>query len=78
LQCNWNPQLPFRRYALEVHGKSFLYKMVRNIVGAVVAAGLGVVTPQQLVECLQSKSRGPWTTAPAHGLTLKRVFYTDW
>ena len=48
-------------YHFTLIGNSFLYKMVRNIVGALVYEGQGKL------------NHGRYT-APAHGLTLKRVY----
>ena len=61
---------------VEVEGDGFLYKMVRTIVGTLLQVGRGERTPASLRELLASQDRrqaGP--TAPAHGLTLVRVFY---
>lgn len=49
-------------YHFTLIGNSFLYKMVRNIVGSLVYAG-------------RKKPNHGRYTAPAHGLTLKRVYY---
>jgi tRNA pseudouridine38-40 synthase len=62
--------------SIDVRGKSFLYKMVRTIVGTLLEVGQGKRTPLQVVESLGSRSRsaaGP--TAPAHGLVLVSVSY---
>ncbi len=59
-----------------ITGKSFLYKMVRNIVGTLVYVGANKFNPTFMKELLHSRNRslgGP--SAPAHGLTLNRVFY---
>ena len=50
--------------------------MVRNIVGTLVEAGLGKITPEDVKQILESKdrTRAP-ATAPAHGLFLKKVNY---
>lgn len=56
----------------------FLYKMARNIVGALLAVGSGKITPDQLKEILEAKDRrkAPMA-APAKGLFLKDVLYKD-
>ena len=61
---------------IEVEGDSFLYNMVRNIVGTLVEVGSGRMEPEKIKEILEAKNRtaaGP--TAPAAGLCLIRVMY---
>ena len=61
---------------ITVEGRSFLYKMVRNIVGTLVAIGKGELSPDQLEKILASGDRkAAAMTAPAHGLTLEQVLY---
>lgn len=65
------------RWRISVHGDHFLYKMVRNIVGTLIYVGCGKLPPS-LIDILQSKDRTQaGVTAPAHGLTLHRVFYSS-
>ena len=57
-----------------IKGNRFLYKMVRNIVGALVYVGQGKLV--SLAEILRSQDRKKGgVTAPAHGLHLHQVFY---
>lgn len=59
-----------------VVGDGFLRGMVRALVGTLIEVGLGRRSPEALAELLAGRPRseaGP--TAPAHGLTLERVFY---
>lgn len=57
-------------------GESFLYKMVRNIVGTLVYVGRGRIEPEELNKIFDLRSRiHAGMTAPAHGLTLKRIYY---
>ena len=57
-------------------GNSFLYKMVRNIVGTLVYIGQGKLKPSDIPKILASKQRAyGGVTAPAHGLILKKVYY---
>ncbi len=57
-------------------GNSFLYKMVRNIVGKLVYIGQGKLKLSMLESIIASGLRkNAGICAPAHGLTLKRVFY---
>jgi tRNA pseudouridine38-40 synthase len=74
-----------RRLEVRVRGRSlrvvadadgFLYKMVRSLVGALVAAGEGKLTPAQVKVLLASGVRTPQVlTAPPQGLFLRRVRY---
>ena len=54
----------------------FLYKMVRNIVGTLLAVGCGQIPSRSVHKLLKSKDRtlAP-ATAPAHGLCLVSVCY---
>ena len=68
--------LPENRLLIEVKGDTFLYKMVRNLVGTIVYLGLGKIPLEDLEKILQSKQRArAGICAPAHGLTLQQVFY---
>jgi tRNA pseudouridine38-40 synthase len=59
-----------------VEADGFLRKMVRSIVGGLIAAGRGAVTLEDLRRALQSGDRGAWPApAEARGLTLVRVEY---
>jgi tRNA pseudouridine38-40 synthase len=60
----------------EVEADGFLRKMVRSLVGGIVAAGRGLVAVEGLREALEARYRGGWPApAPARGLTLVRVDY---
>jgi len=62
---------------IQVYGVSFLYKMVRNIVGTLLYVGLEKFKANEVRDILASKDRkqaGP--TAPAHGLFLDSVKYS--
>lgn len=57
-------------------GKSFLYKMVRNLVGTLVHVGEGKIPANEIKSILLSKKRSKaGVTAPAHGLTLHNISY---
>ena len=59
-----------------VRGSQFLYKMVRNLVGTLVYVGRGHIQVEAVAKILHLRDRSQaGVTAPAHGLTLKRVFY---
>lgn len=57
-------------------GNLFLYKMVRNIVGTLTYVGRKKIEPEQIPHILTLQSRSAaGITAPAHGLTLKKIYY---
>jgi tRNA pseudouridine38-40 synthase len=61
---------------IRVSGSHFIWKMVRRIVGVLVAAGTGELQMNDVREFLDSKSTTPARlTAPASGLFLERVYY---
>ena len=61
----------------DIFADGFLYKMVRNIVRALVKVGEGRYTRDDLVRILAAKDRQAAPgTAPASGLYLERVFYS--
>lgn len=61
---------------VRVTGSHFLWKMVRRLVGVLVAVGRGDLAPGQVARLLTSESDVPAKlTAPASGLFLERVFY---
>jgi len=60
----------------EVEADGFLRKMVRSIVGGLVAAGRGVASVDDLRRALAAGDRRAWPApAEARGLTLVRVEY---
>jgi tRNA pseudouridine38-40 synthase len=68
---------------VRVVGSHFLWKMVRRIVGVLVAAGRGQLDPGGVGRLLAADSTTPAAVAaPASGLFLERVFYDapprDW
>jgi tRNA pseudouridine38-40 synthase len=65
-----------RRVRITAEADGFLYKMVRNLVGALVAAGQGRLTLEQAERMLSSPARAPRVeAAPPQGLFLDRVCY---
>jgi tRNA pseudouridine38-40 synthase len=61
---------------LHVRANSFLYRMARNMVGALIAVGRGAMTVNDVKRVLDEKDRtelGP--PAPPQGLYLERVDY---
>ncbi|MEM1156676.1 MAG: tRNA pseudouridine(38-40) synthase TruA [Verrucomicrobiota bacterium] len=64
------------RITLKFHGDGFLYRMVRNLTGAIVRAGDGRLTPAEIHTILTARNRSSAPPpAPAHGLYLVKVFY---
>lgn len=60
----------------EVEAEGFLRKMVRSMVGGLVAAGRGAVSVEDLARALDARDRRGWPPpAAACGLTLVRVSY---
>jgi len=74
-----------RRLEVRARGRSvrvvaeadgFLYKMVRRLVGALVASGEGKLTPGELRALLEAGARtARIATAPPQGLFLQKVLY---
>jgi len=63
---------------ITVAANAFLYRMVRNLVGTLVAIGRGAVPPEALLEICDSRRRDRCSApAPASGLTLMRVDYPE-
>jgi len=74
----WKVDLKARGDSLEfiIEGSGFLYKMVRSMVGALLDVGTGKLSPQKIYEILKSRKRTEVVvSAPAHGLSLEKVFY---
>jgi tRNA pseudouridine38-40 synthase len=65
-----------RRLTFRIEADGFLRGMVRNIVGTLVAVGLGKLPPQEMSAILASRDRRrAGATAPARGLFLVEVHY---
>jgi tRNA pseudouridine38-40 synthase len=63
-------------FVYEVEADGFLRKMVRSMVGGLIAAGRGALSVEELAGRLASRERRLWPApAPACGLTLVRVEY---
>lgn len=64
--------------AITVAADGFLYHMVRNIAGLLLAVGRGTLRPGDVLGLIEGRDRGALpATAPAHGLCLMRVYYPD-
>jgi len=71
---------PLESGMIEFHvtGTGFLKYMVRIIAGTLSDIGRGVVTVDAIDRVLENRDRSfLGQTAPAHGLTLVRVFFGD-
>ncbi len=63
---------------IEADGRSFLRHMVRNLASTLVEVGQGRRPPADMAKVLESRDRAnAAATAPAHGLCLVRVRYSD-
>ena len=61
---------------IDIYGKSFMYKMVRSLVGLLVAVGSGRIAPEKVPELLNAEPGSRISNvAPAKGLTLVEVYY---
>ena len=61
---------------VHIEGSHFLWKMVRRLVGVLVEAGRGGLSPDEAADMLTRASPVPARlTAPASGLFLERVYY---
>ena len=65
-----------RRVRIVAEADGFLYKMVRSLVGGLVAAGEGRISLEQLRAMLATRQRPVAVrTAPPYGLFLEKVLY---
>ncbi|XP_051532417.1 tRNA pseudouridine synthase-like 1 [Myxocyprinus asiaticus] len=67
-------------WELTFKSRSFLYRQVRRITGALVAVGQGRLSIHQIQELLEARDSLAFPknmTAPAHGLFLTNVGYRD-
>ena len=63
-------------HSFTITGDGFLRHMVRNIVGTLLEVGLKRRTEQGFQEAMMGKKRAAaGATAPAHGLTLQKIYY---
>lgn len=64
------------RLCCDITGAGFTYRLVRSLVGAMVAVAHGTCTPADLAAALTGEdSPAGRQQAPAHGLCLRRVAY---
>ena len=63
---------------IRIAGSHFLWRMVRRVVGVLAAVGRGELSTADAAGFLDERSEVPATlTAPASGLFLESVFYTE-
>ena len=61
---------------IKMHANGFLYHMARNIVGSLIAVGLGRLSVEDFKRIFEGCDRNKAApTAPPHGLCLYEVFY---
>lgn len=65
-----------RKIKILTEGSGYLYKMVRIISGALMEVGFGKLEPSDIEAILEARKRtNKFSTAPAKGLFLEKVFY---
>ncbi len=75
-RCGIRKKGPLLTFVIE--GNGFLYKMCRGITGTLVQIGEGRFPPEEIRAMLEGKDRRiAGVNAPAHGLTLMKVFYAS-
>ena len=61
---------------VDVWGQSFLYKMVRTMVGTLLEVGRGKRRPAEIRDCLEARDRRfSEATVAGRGLCLMSVYY---
>ncbi|MDD3118386.1 MAG: tRNA pseudouridine(38-40) synthase TruA [Victivallales bacterium] len=59
-------------------GNGFLYKMIRSLMGAITAVGMGRLEPDDIARIMAARQRTAHVeTCPPQGLFLMKVFYDD-
>lgn len=75
LRADWREDRPWLTFDIEAN--AFLYRMVRSIVGTLLAVGRGVLGEDTFAQILSACDRGQsGPTAPPHGLCLMAVAYS--
>ncbi|PCI92981.1 tRNA pseudouridine(38-40) synthase TruA [Candidatus Aerophobetes bacterium] len=65
-------------FLITILGDHFLYKMARNIAGLICYVGAGKIPLEDVENVLAQKLRkNAGMTAPAKGLTLKKIYYKN-
>ncbi len=74
LEVAWRHDPPWLFF--EIEANAFLFRMVRSIVGTLLAVGRGKLSPDEFDQVLASQDRSlAGKTAPARGLCLIQVAY---
>ena len=74
--ASWHEEAPFLVFQIEAN--AFLYRMVRSIVGSLVAVGSGAWTADEFKTALQAQDRNrSAAAAPPQGLYLASIVYKD-
>jgi tRNA pseudouridine38-40 synthase len=73
----WTNQNTISTYTVEIIGDRFLYKMIRFMMGAMIAVGKGQLSIHDINVMLKTgqRSRKEFECAPAHPLILQNVQY---
>ena len=74
--AEWHEEAPFLVFHIEAN--AFLYRMVRSLVGSLVAVGTGAWTAEDFDAALRERNRNrSATAAPPQGLYLASVVYEE-
>jgi tRNA pseudouridine38-40 synthase len=74
LRADWREERSWLTFDIEAN--AFLYRMVRSVVGTLLAIGRGMLGEGSLAQLLVARDRGQaGPTAPPHGLCLMAVAY---
>ena len=75
-KAQWHEERPFQVFHIEAN--AFLYRMVRSLVGSLVAVGTGAWTVEDFYTAFQERNRdSSAAAAPPQGLFLASVTYED-
>ena len=75
-EASWLREAPL--LVFQIVANAFLYRMVRSIVGSLVAVGTGAWTAEEFVAAFQEQDRNrSAAAAPPQGLYLASIFYED-
>ncbi|PYS99449.1 MAG: tRNA pseudouridine(38-40) synthase TruA [Acidobacteria bacterium] len=76
VQSRWDERASAQIIEFEISANGFLRYMVRSIMGTLIEVGRGEKDSDTIQTAIVTGERGlAGQTAPAHGLTLKKVYY---
>jgi len=75
INCIYEPSEKCGVYEMNICAESFLYRMVRNLAGAIFEVLKGKRTLEEFERFFVPEKSYSYVTAPAHGLCLVRVNY---